>query len=100
MRNIVVIAFILALTSVGMVLSAGVNPNAPEYDAWKQQQVNTPEVLAKPSQPSTSFSNFKNDSRDCPLLVPWIAHSRLPCLPTMMDPPLTFLYPSPSHSMV
>ncbi len=70
MRKIVVIAFILALTSVGMVLSAGVNPNAPEYDAWKQQQVNTPEVLAKPSQPSTSFSNFKNDSRDCPLLVP------------------------------
>lgn len=73
MRKLVVITLLAVLALMGTsILSAGVSPDSRDYDAWKQQQVYTPEVAVQPNQPSQPFSIVKNDAKDvCDLLVPW-----------------------------
>ena len=73
MRKLVVITLLAVLALMGTsILSAGVSPDSRDYDAWKQQQVYTPEVAVQPTQPSQPFSIVKNDEKDvCDLLVPW-----------------------------
>ncbi len=73
MRKLVVITLLAVLALMGTsILSAGVSPDSRDYDAWKQQQVYTPEVAVQPNQPSQPFSIVKNDTKDvCDLLVPW-----------------------------
>ena len=85
------------------ILSAGVSPDSRDYDAWKQQQVYTPEVAVQPNQPSQPFSIVKNDAKDvCDLLVPWDSTFTLAMAPNDDDStgqitlPFTFtLYGTP-----
>ena len=69
--------FMIAVISMALtsMLSAQVlmsnEPSKLDYDAWKQQQVYTPERAAQPTQPSQPFTIVKNDTKDnCELLVP------------------------------
>jgi len=95
---------VLALMGTS-ILSAGVSPDSRDYDAWKQQQVYTPEVAVQPNQPSQPFSIVKNDAKDvCDLLVPWDSTFTLAMAPNDDDStgqitlPFTFtLYGTPHN---
>jgi hypothetical protein len=104
MRKLVVITLLAVLALMGTsILSAGVSPDSRDYDAWKQQQVYTPEVAVQPNQPSQPFSIVKNDAKDvCDLLVPWDSTFTLAMAPNDDDStgqitlPFTFtLYGTP-----
>ncbi len=73
MRKLVVITLFAVLALMGTsILNAGTSPDSRDYDAWKQQQVYTPEVAVQPTQPSHPFFIVKNEAKDvCELLVPW-----------------------------
>ncbi|PKN73571.1 MAG: hypothetical protein CVU50_02320 [Candidatus Cloacimonetes bacterium HGW-Cloacimonetes-3] len=59
----------LALTSA-FALNQIVSPDSPDYDAYKRNQVYTPEVVIPPTQPSLEFTTVRSQSRDGSLLFP------------------------------